>query len=182
VASCSKFETLPDKIESSYEIAIPVIDTTVSIGNFVTFKLPEELLNKTEIPEGTSIKMGELGYPFFLGEFSSSSSRVNWIELFFTLETKDLPSETKTTIKIYTKDNEGKNNYFELPNDPVITNGLVKLSNKITNTDQFKDSRRIFFDISVTYPTAVSVAKVIQDKLSVKLAVKFEITDLTLNL
>jgi hypothetical protein len=176
MTSCYKFETLPDRVKSKYEIAIPIIDTAVSIENFVAFTFPDEVLNKTEIPEGTPISMRELEYPFFIGDFSSSQ-KINWIQLFITLET-DSPPGTTINIKIYTKDDDGRKNYFELPE-----NNSSIISDKLTNIEQFRDSERIFFNVSITYPTKVSVAEIIQNKLNIKLAIKFEIeTDLTINL
>jgi hypothetical protein len=187
MTSCYNFETLPHRIKSDSEIAIPVIDTTVSVGDFIAFTLPEELLNTIEIPEGTPINMGELEYPFFIGEYSASQ-KIGWIEPFLILETKDLPFGTTINIKIYTKDSEGKEIYFWLPeNNPVtISNVPIKIPEtpvKLTNIEQFRYSKKIFFNISVTYPTAVPVGKVIQDRLNIRVAIKFEIeTDLIINL
>ncbi|MDR1338928.1 MAG: hypothetical protein LBK58_02565 [Prevotellaceae bacterium] len=185
--SCYEFEELPNRIRSDYELAIPVIDTTVSIGDFVSFPLPDALPDLTTIPERTPIGMGELEFPFFIGEYSSSQ-KLKWIEPSIIIETKDLPSGTVINIKIYTKDDDGGEIYFWLPSDHTVTigSGSIKIPetpNRITNVDQFRYSKKIFLDASITYPTATPVSKVIKDRVNIKFAIKFEIeADLSINL
>jgi hypothetical protein len=185
--SCYEFEALPDRLKSDYEIAIPVIDTTVSIGDFVSFPLPDDLLDQITIPEGTPIDMGELEYPFFIGEYSPSQ-KLKWIEPLMIIDTKDLPSGTVVNLQIYTKDDDEREVYFWLPADYTVTTGNAPIKipdtpGKIPNIEQLRYSTKIFLDASITYPTAVSASRVIQDRVNIKFAIKFEIeTDLSINL
>jgi hypothetical protein len=186
MTSCYKFEPLPSRIKSTHELAIAIIDTTVSIGNFVTFTLPEELLDTIMIPEQTPIDMGELEYPFFIGDYSPSQT-IEWIDPFLILETKDLPSGTIVKIEIYIKDGNDRKIYFWLPENNAVTiaGAPVRIPDKptspLTNLESFRYATSIFFNISVQYPAATPIGKVINDRLNIKLGIKFKIeTDLAI--
>jgi hypothetical protein len=185
--SCYEFEALPDKIKSDYEIAIPVIDATISVGDFVSFSFPDVLLDYIEILEGVPINMGEMEFPFFIGEYSSSQ-KLNWLEPLMIIDTKDLPSGTIVNLRIYTKNDNERGVYFWLPEDYTITvdNSLMRVPetpSKITNVDQFRHSRKIFLSASIKYPTTVPASKIIKDKVNIRFVMKFEIeTDLSINL
>jgi hypothetical protein len=163
------------------------MDTTVSIGDFVSFAEFEQLLEMVEIPEGMPIHMGEQSYPFYIGEYSSSQT-VEWLEPQLIIDPKDLPSGTKINIRIYTKNDYKEKVYFWLPNDYSITlaNTPVKVPESpqaITNIDQFRNATAIFLDTDIIYPTAVSGIQIVTDKINIKFAIKFALkTDLKITL
>ncbi|MDR2383099.1 MAG: hypothetical protein LBD76_04345 [Prevotellaceae bacterium] len=187
LSSCYDFDSLPDKIKTTYTLAIPIVDTTVSVGDFATIKNYLALLDNIDIPENTPINMGEQAYPFYIGDYSSSQE-IEWLEPQLILEPKDLPSGIKINIKIYTKNGTNEKVYFWLPDNHPVTleNTSVKLPEtpqRITNIEQFRSARNIYLDISITYPAAVSSTQIVTDKINFKLGIKFAIkTDLKINL
>jgi hypothetical protein len=178
---------LPDRIKSDYEVAMPLIDTTVSVGDFATFTGTDAIPDSITLPEGTPVIMGEMEYPFFIGEYSSSQ-KVKWLEPFIIIDTKDLPAGTTINIKIYTKNDDGVKIFFWLPenNSITIANTPVRVPetpNRLTNIDQFRYYPKVFLDASITYPEKTQVSKIIRDRIHIKFAFKFEMeTDLTINL
>jgi hypothetical protein len=172
-------------VQSDHEFAIPLVDTTVKIGDFVTFPYPID--TPIEIPEGTAIRMGELSYPFFIGDYASSQE-MKWLEPRMILETNDFPSGTVVQLKIYIKRDDGTKYYFWLSDDysVTLTNTSVKIPDtpdKITDISQFRSAKRVFIDVSITYPVSQLASEILHDKISIKFAIKFEIkTDLRIKL
>jgi hypothetical protein len=187
VTSCNDIESLPDKIKSDYEFAIPIMDTTVSVGNFVDFNYSPELLDTVKLPEGKEIRMGEQEYPFYIGDYSSSQE-ITWLEPQITIATKDFPSGTKVNIRIYTKDDSEGKSYFWLPENYSITmeNTQVKVPEtpaKINEIERFRHSRKVFIDVCITYPTAMLAAQIANDRVNIKFGIRFALkTDLHINL
>jgi hypothetical protein len=178
---------LPDKIKTDYTLAIPIIDTTISLGDFATIARYEQLIETIEIPAETPINMGEQSYPFYIGEYSPSQT-IEWLEPQLIIDTKDLPSGTKINIKIYTKDEFGRRSYFWLSDDYSITltHMPVKVPETpqtIKNIDQFRDATSVFLDIDLIYPTAVTGSQIVDAEINIKFAIKFAIkTDLKVKL
>jgi hypothetical protein len=190
LTSCYEFESLPDKIKSDYSFAIPLIDTTVRLGDFAYFlyhDIPGINIPEVNIPEGTPIRMGELAYPFYIGDYSSSQE-IARLEPQLIIDTEDLPSGTEINLKIYTKDDFENRVYFWLPDDYSISlvNTPVKVpedTQRITNIEKFRSARKVFLDITITYPTAVSSTQILNDRINIKFAIKFSLTtDLKINL
>ncbi|MDR1886688.1 MAG: hypothetical protein LBQ70_02120 [Prevotellaceae bacterium] len=185
--SCYDAEPLPNRVQSDYEFAIPVIDTTVQMGDFMELAVIGVIHDTMTISEGTPISMGELSYPFYIGDYATSQE-IKWLEPQMIVDTKDFPSGTVADIKIYTKDDNEKAYYFWLPEDYSITLTATQLKvpdtpNRITDISRFRTARQVFMNISIKYPTAVSVSKIVHDKVNIKFAIKFGIkTDLTINL
>jgi hypothetical protein len=185
--SCYDVDTLPDKIKSSYSFAIPIVDSTVSIGDFASLANYGALLEQVEIPEGTPIHMGEQEYPFYIGDYSPSQE-IEWVEPHIIIDTKDLPSGTVVNIRIYIKNDYGEKVYFWLSENHSITliSTPVKVPETpqvITNIEQFRNARQIFLDTYLTYPATVSGAQIVNDKVNIKFAIKFAIkTDLKITL
>ncbi|MDR3246276.1 MAG: hypothetical protein LBT50_07570 [Prevotellaceae bacterium] len=179
LSSCYKADPLPKKFASDYQFAIPIIDTTVELGDFVDFALIPGLLDDYEIAEGREINMGELSFPFYLGDFGESQD-IKWLEPQIILDTKDLPDGTTANIKIYTKEDGGGKYYFWLPENYSITatNVLIKIPESpvsITNIAQFRSSKEVFLDVAIKYPTSVLASKVVKDKINIRFGMKFEI-------
>ncbi|MDR0726118.1 MAG: hypothetical protein LBF59_08970 [Prevotellaceae bacterium] len=178
---------MPDKIKSNYTLAIPIVDTTVSVGYFVDIQYYSTLLEAIQIPEDTPIDMGEQSYPFYIGDYSASQE-IEWVEPHLIIDTKDLPSGTKVNIRIYTKNEYKDKVFFWLPSDYSVTLTDMPLKvpdtpNRITNIEQFRSAKNVYLDVSLTYPTAVSGAEIVNDELNIKFAIKFAIkTDLKLNI
>ncbi|MDR1584495.1 MAG: hypothetical protein LBS55_14790 [Prevotellaceae bacterium] len=181
LVSCYEIEPLPDKVKTNGEFAIPLIDKTVRVEEFVSFD--NELLNMIEIPEGIPISMGEYSYPFYIGDYASSQT-IEWVEPQIIIDTKDLPEGTKLQIKLYTKNDFGGKVYFWLPDDYFITveEMPVKINDgKITDLGQVRDAKKVFLDISITYPTAMLAVTVATSKINIKFNMKFAIeTDLSI--
>jgi hypothetical protein len=180
---------LPDKVNANYTLAIPIIDTTVSLGDFVEIRQYYSILDIFEIPANTPVNMGEQAYPFYIGEYSPSQE-IEWIEPQIIIENKDLPSGTKINIRIFTKNDYGDRIYFWLPSDYTVTlsNTLVKVPEtpqKIEKEDinKFRSAKNIYLDTYITYLATMSGTEIVNHKLNIKFAVKFAIkTDLKLNL
>jgi hypothetical protein len=185
LTSCYEFDPLPNKIRSNYELAIPIMDTTIVIGDFESFANYNDIWN-TEIPEGTFIDMGELSFPFYLGYYAHSDI-IEWIESQIIIDTKSFPSSTKIYLKIYIKTDNGEKLHFGLPENYPITleNSQVKvpMERMIEEIEQFRYAKRIFFNASIEYPVATSVSSISTAKMNIKFAIKFAIkTNLTVSL
>jgi hypothetical protein len=180
LTSCYKIEPLPDRIKSYYEFAIPVIDTTIEIKNFIPVSD-----YSLEIPGDIPINTPEMSYPFYIGDYATSQE-IQWIEPHIILEAKDFPSSTTLNINIYTMQDYGTKYYFWQDYPVVQTNSPVKIPdvpNRITDIEQFRSSRKVFMKISVTYPASVLASDILQDKLNIKFAIKFAIkTDFAIKL
>jgi hypothetical protein len=187
--SCNKFDSLPDKIKATYSLAIPIVDTTVSLGDFADIKSYGKLLESIDIPEGDTIEMGEQAYPFYIGDYSSSQE-IEWVEpkiiIVDSTNSTDLPSGTKINIKIYTK-NASQNVYFWLRENYPITWLKERIivpetPQQITNIEQFRSARTIYLNTSIIYPTKVSGRQIVSNKVHIKFSIKFAIkTDLKVN-
>jgi hypothetical protein len=178
LTSCYEFSPLPERITSYYEIAIPMMDTTVLVGDFVYVK--ESSLEK-DIPEGFPINMGEISYPFYIGDFGEAQT-IKWIEPQITVLSKDLPAGTIATVYIYLKYEDGSRKYFWEPEFtekgyPVtVTNTPTKVPDvlkRLTNIPDFRDNREIFLNLTLTYPAPVKASTALQHSLSCKLGIKF---------
>ncbi|MDR0385742.1 MAG: hypothetical protein LBH60_06670 [Prevotellaceae bacterium] len=184
--SCSKFESLPDRIKSDYEFAIPITDTTVAAENFEGIK-DFESLDMVDLPQGTPLIMGEIEYPFYIGDYSSSQE-IKWLEPQIVVSPTGFPAGAEMNIKIYAKGSNGTNIYFWLPENYSIT--LANTSVKIPETPirlneiaQFRDVRKIYIDVSVIYPEDIRGPQIAAHKMNIKLGIKFAIkTDLSVNL
>lgn len=179
LSSCYEADPLPKRFTSDYQFAVPVIDTTVELGDFVDFVVRSNLPVDYEIPEGKEINMGELSFPFYLGDFGESQD-IKWLEPQIILNTKDLPAGTTANIKIYTKEDDGEKYYFWLPENYSVTatNVPIKVPESpvsITNIAQFRSSKEVFLDVALKYPTSVFASKVIKDKINIRFGMKFEI-------
>jgi hypothetical protein len=179
---------LPDKVKSGYEFAIPITDTTLSISNFTDIRYYEGFLEMLDIPAGTPIVMGEQSYPFYIGDYSPSQE-IEWIEPHFIIETKDFPAGTKINIMVYSKNDAGAKTYFWLDEDYSIelkSSTPVRVpetSTKMTNITQFRDIRRVYLDIAITYPVKVTGSQIATDRVNLKFGIKFAIkTNLTISL
>jgi hypothetical protein len=172
LTSCFDIESLPDKVKSDYEFAIPVVDTTVALGDFASFKQYELLLGQ-DIPAETPIRMGEQEYPFYIGDYSDSQE-IDWVELLIIIDPKDLPSTTKVDVKIYTRNDSGEKSY-DLVSD-VIPLGQTYLKKIEGIEEKFRDAREVFLDTSLTFTDAVSGAQIMNYKVNIKFAIKFAIT------
>jgi hypothetical protein len=186
LTSCYEFDSLPDKMKANYSLAIPIVDTTVAMGDFADIKSYYALLEGVEIPEGRPINMGEQAYPFYIGDYSPSQE-IEWVEPHLIIDTTDLPAGTKVNIRIYTKDESEEKVYFWLSPEYSITlaNTPIKVPEapqQITNIEQFRSARTVYLDTSITYPAAVSGAEIVNHKVHIKFAIKFAIkTDLKIN-
>jgi hypothetical protein len=180
---------LPDKIKTDYTLAIPIIDTTISLGDFSEIQQYYSILDIFEVPANTPVNMGEQAYPFYIGEYSSSQE-IEWIEPQIIIENKDLPSGTIVNIRICTKNDDDERIYFWLPSDYTVTlsNTLVKVPEtpqKIEKEDinKFRSAKNIYLDTYITYPATMSGTEIVNQKVNIKFAVKFAIkTDLKINL
>jgi hypothetical protein len=187
MTSCYKLDSLPDKIKASYSLAIPIVDTTVSVGDFADIQSYYTLLEDSEIPEGTPIKMGEQAYPFYIGDYSSSQE-IEWVEPHIIIKSTDLPSGTKVNIRIYIKNESDEKVYFWLSPDYSVTLANTELkvpeiSQQITNIEQFRSARTVYLDTSIIYPAKVSGAEIVSHKVNIKLAIKFALkTDIKVNI
>ncbi|MDR1593887.1 MAG: hypothetical protein LBS43_05310 [Prevotellaceae bacterium] len=187
LTSCYDIDSLPDRIQSGYELAIPITDTTLSIGEFTSLRYYENFWDQLEIPEGTPIEMGEQSYPFYIGDYSSSQ-KIEWIEPHFFIESKDFPSGTKINIKVYTKNDYEEKTFFWLPENFTVdlTDTQVRVPetpSKITNVEQFRSARRVYLDLAIIYPVKVTGLQISTNRVNLKFGIRFAIqTNLTINL
>jgi hypothetical protein len=187
LTSCYDFDTLPDRIKSNYEFAIPVIDTTVKIGDFESLAYYDEIPDELDIPEGTVIGMGEQEYPFYIGDYSPTQE-IEWLEPQLIIDSKDFPPGTEANIRIYTKNDRGEKTYFWLSEDYSITLGNTSIKvpdipNRINDIEKFRNAQTIFLDVFIVYPVKVLLAQIADDKVNIKFGIRFAIkTDLTINL
>jgi hypothetical protein len=185
---------LPNKLRSNSELAIPIIDTTVSIGDFVSFVLPDELKTVINIPAETPVNMGELEYPFFIGDYSPTQI-ISDIQLFMIVDTianlpagaANLPAGTTINLKIYIRDEFGRKIYFWIPENKTIKieNAPIRVSDDkpVQLSEELRASKKVFFDISLTYPSEISVAEAIRGRINIKFAMRFKIeTNLIISL
>jgi hypothetical protein len=178
---------LPDRIKSDYEFAIPVMDTTIGIGDFVPITADFNHSDMIEIPAGIPIYLGEMLYPFYIGDYAASQE-IKWVEPHIIIDAKYFPANTIITLNIYTIQDDGEKYYFWLPeNTPItLTNTTVKIPDvpdRITDIERFRHSRKVFINMSITYSEPVLLSEIIQDKLNIKFAIKLAIkTDLTIKL
>jgi hypothetical protein len=185
--SCYDVDPLPDRIRSGYSFAIPLVDTTVSVGDFASFTQYEELLGQDSIPANTLIQMGEQDYPFYIGDYSSSQT-IKWVEPHINITPEDLPSGTKVNIRIYIKKDTDEQSYFWLPADYSVslTNTSIKVPEspqRIENISEFRDARKVFLDMYLTFPEKEPVVKIIKYKVNVKFAIQFAMeTNLSITL
>jgi hypothetical protein len=200
LTSCSGFEPLPERIKSDCEFAIPIMDTTVVTGDFASFNITGEFPNIPELPDtfnlpkdtvinikikkGEAIKMGELEYPFYIGDYAMSQE-IEWIDPHLIISTKDFPSGTTLNIRIYTKDKFKNKSYFWLPEDYTVTLTdyepvrVPESPSKIQDTERFRNARKVFVDVWITYPEEMSLEQIIDDRVNIKFAIRFVIkTDL----
>jgi hypothetical protein len=160
------------------------MDTTFSISDFADIYYYLGMLN---IPEGTTLEMGEQSCPFYIGDYSSSQE-IEWIEPHFIIETNSFPAGTTMSINVYSKNDFGTRIYFWLKEDyPVQLNStpvrVPDASTKLTNIDQFRDVRQIYFDVAITYPENITVDKIMSHKVNLKFSIKFAMkTNLKTNL
>jgi hypothetical protein len=153
-----------------------MIDTTVVVGDFVEIKNNP---NGT-IAEGREIIMGELSYPFYIGDFGEAQD-IKWIEPQIVVDTKDLPAGTIAYLKIYLINEDGSKNFFWLEENFAVTATSTPIRvpenpTKITNVATFRTSREVCLDLSLKYPSEVKASAVLRDKVIVKFGVKFGIT------
>jgi hypothetical protein len=164
---------LPDKITSDYSIAVPLVDTTVLLSDFASFKQYELLLGQDILAEDT-IHMGAQGYPFHINY--SDSLDIKSAELRIIINPIDLPSSTKVIINIfYTGDQSNNLLYKEIPLGVPYLYTIEK--NAI---DDFrKYARGIFLDSYLVFNETISGAQIMKYKVNIKFAIK---TDLTITL
>jgi hypothetical protein len=187
LTSCYDFDTLPDRIKSDYDFAIPVIDTTVRVCDFVDFLSYTEISETFTLPKGTPIRMGEYAYPFYIGDYSSTQE-IEWLEPQIVILPKYFPSGTEANIRIYTKDSDGKKIYFWLDENHSVT--LLNTSVRVPETptiikeiDRFRTARKVYLDVVLTYPDEVTVSQVKDNMVDIKFSIRFAIkTDLTIKL
>jgi hypothetical protein len=183
LGSCYKIEPLPDRIKSDYEFAIPIIDTTITVKDFIPIKYLSDY--QAEVPEGIPINTPEMSYPFYIGDYVASQE-VQWIEPHIIIDAKDFPANTTLNISIYTVEDYITKYYF-WQNHPVTQASTpVKIPedpNRITDIEPFRSSRKVYMNMSVIYPKSMSVSDILQDKLNIKFSIKFAIkTDLAIKL
>ncbi|MDR2774041.1 MAG: hypothetical protein LBC19_04735, partial [Tannerella sp.] len=126
-------------------------------------------------------------YPFYIGDYSSSQE-IARLEPQLIIDTEDLPSGTEINLKIYIKDDFENRVYFWLPYDYSVT--LVNMPvivpenpQIIENIESFRSARKVFLDITITYPTEVSSTQIMNDSINIKFAIKFAMkTDLKINI
>jgi hypothetical protein len=193
LTSCYKIDPLPDRIKSDYEFAIPIVDTVVTMENVLrnqyhindTAAIPE-WVTAILIPEGETTKLGEITYPFYIGEYASSQE-VKWLEPRIILNAKNFPSGAVANIQIYTKQNDSIH-YFWLDKDHsvTLTNTTITIPEtpiNLTNIEDFRYSRSIYMNVFISYPEQLSMSDILSATMSFKLAIKFGIkTDLTIKL
>jgi hypothetical protein len=189
LTSCYDFDPLPDRIKSDYEFAIPIIDTTIRVGDFidfVNFSYPDEILDTLTLPKETPIRMGEYSYPFYIGDHSSQE--IKWLEPQIIIAAKNFPAGTIANIRIYTKDDNKEKTYFWLPENHSIS--LVNTSVRVPETptvieeiDPFRTVRKVYLDIFFTYLDKVFVSQIKDNQVNIKFGIRFAIkTDLTIKL
>jgi hypothetical protein len=187
LTSCHEFDSLPNKINTNYSLAFPVVvDTTILVGDFAGKGIYNNLIGMIEIPAGDTVKIGEQAYSFYIGDYFSSQE-IEWVEPRMILDSTNLPSGTIINLGIYTE-NESKKDHFWLPKDYPITLGDKKIivpetPKRIENIEQFRSSRIIYVNTSIVYPTAMSGEQIVNNKLKITLAIKFAIKpDLKVNI
>jgi hypothetical protein len=191
LSSCYKFEPLPDRIKSTYEFAVPIIDTTVSIEEFASvryyMKYYSDYMDKFEIPEGTPIRMGEECYPFYIGDYAPSQE-VEWLEPQLIIDSKDFPAGTTVNIMIYTNNDYDIKTFFWLPENYSITLSgspvrIPETPKRIEDVQLFRSARRVCLDIIITYPSAMTGTEIANNRINIKLGIKYAIkTDLSIKL
>lgn len=176
LVSCYKADPLPERLKTEYELAIPIIDTIVSVGDFIdidTSSIPPNLLS---IPAGTPIHLGEMKFPFYLGDFANTQI-VEWIEPKFLLHvgaTKATGEILSANLQLYTKQGSVKN-FFWLPDyywvqlgyDPVT----VPENPARIDAQQISSATEVFFDLNVKFPRAVYASEVLTTRVRIQLGV-----------
>jgi hypothetical protein len=185
---------LPDKVNANYTLAIPVVDTTLSIKEFVTLEYPYLKLDSFKIPEGDSIQMGEQRHHVDIDDYTPSRG-IEWIEPQMIIDPENFPEGTKVGIKIYTKRAYGEKEYFWLNENysfefkpessftvvPDRENPPIRIDED--KIKQLRQTQYVYLNIIIKYPSAISGAQIANHRVNVKFGLKLSInTDLKLNL
>lgn len=186
--------SLPDDIRSEFELALPLMNDTLSpykdfqfIGsqNYSPFSIEPSAsswIDEQYIPAGTEIELKQTRkLPFFLKDFTTDQQTVQWIEPRFIIE-DNLPTGTSIILNCHVIDKKGKYNNFFIEPDYRITSGSINIIPKdtpkrIANADltAISESETLYVGINMVFSRDVKVVDLKAMELRIRFALRVKV-------